>query len=69
MKSLFPYTEHNSTKRILSLILLLSLQFSTFAHAGILAIMPVEDQWFSRTQNGSFFDWYKKDIRLFDRYF
>ncbi len=56
MKSLFPHTEHNATKRILSLILLLSLQFSTFAHAGIFAIMPVEKQWLMNSQNPSILD-------------
>lgn len=56
MKSLFPHTEHNATKRILSLILLLSLEFSTFAHAGMLAIMPIEKQWLSTMQNPSILD-------------
>ena len=56
MKSLFPHTEHNATKRILSLILLLSIEFSTLAHAGMLAIMPIERQWLSTMQNPSILD-------------
>ena len=42
MKSLLLHTEHNAVKRVLSLMLILSFEFSAFAHAGILAIMPVE---------------------------
>ena len=59
MKSLFPHTEHNATKRILSLILLLSLEFSTLAHAGMLAIMPIEKQWLSTMQNPSILDLFR----------
>lgn len=59
MKSLFPHTEHNAIKRILSLLLLLSLEFSTFAHAGMLAIMPIERQWLSATQNPSILDLFR----------
>ncbi len=58
MKSLFPHTEHNAIKRILSLVLLLSLEFSTFAHAGMLAIMPIEKQWLTNTQNTSILDFF-----------
>ncbi len=53
MKSLLLHTEHNAVKRVLSLMLILSFEFSAFAHAGILAIMPVEKQWFASSQNPS----------------
>ena len=64
MKSLFPHTEHNATKRILSLILLLSLEFSTFAHAGMLSIMPIEKQWLSTIQNPSILDLFKSSTPI-----